>query len=437
MAKIAKILGREILDSRGNPTVEADVILSDGCVGRAAVPSGASTGAHEALEMRDGDPQRYGGKGVQKAVSQVNGPIAKKLKGKPCDPPALDRLMLELDGTPHKKNLGANAILGVSLASARAGALSAKMPLYDYLRVIYRLPRKGYQLPVPMMNILNGGAHADNNVDLQEFMIMPVGAPNFREALRVGAEVFHALKAVLKERRYATSVGDEGGFAPNLASNEEALELIAQAVSRAGYTLGEEVVLALDPASTEFYQEGTYVLEGEKEGQRKSSREMVDFYENWTRRFPIVSIEDGLAEDDWEGWRQLTDRLGDRVQLVGDDLFVTNVHRLKKGIQAQVANSILVKVNQIGSLSETMETVQTAYQAGYTAVMSHRSGETEDSFIADLAVALNTGQIKTGSASRTDRICKYNQLLRIEEQLGKKAQFPGRKAFRFRTPAAR
>jgi enolase len=382
--------------------------------------------------MRDGDPKRFGGKGVLKAVAHVNGPIAKKLEGQACDTPALDALMLKLDGTENKSQLGANAILGVSLASARAGACSAEKPLYDYLRDLYKLPKKTYEMPVPMMNIINGGAHADNNVDLQEFMIMPAGAPSFREGLRMGAEVFHALKAVLKGKGYATSVGDEGGFAPNLGSNEEALEVIAEAVTRAGYRLGEDIVIALDPASTEFYEKGTYVLEGEKENQRKSSREMVDFYERWAGRYPIVSIEDGLAEDDWSGWRQLTQRLGERLQLVGDDLFVTNVKRLSRGIEEKVANSILIKVNQIGTLSETIETVKMAHQAGYTSVISHRSGETEDAFIADLAVALNTGQIKTGSASRTDRICKYNQLLRIEEQLGKKAHYPGLKVFRRR-----
>jgi enolase len=432
MAKIAKVIGREILDSRGNPTVEVDVILSDGTVGRAAVPSGASTGAHEALEMRDGDDKRYGGKGVQKAVASVNGPIAKKLKGQKCDTPALDAMMFALDGTENKSKLGANAVLGVSLASARAGAISAKKPLYDYLRDLYKLPKKGYVMPVPMMNIINGGAHADNNVDLQEFMVMPIGAATFKEGLRMGTEVFHSLKSVLKSKGYATSVGDEGGFAPNLQSNEEALEVIADAVSKAGYQLGEDIVIALDPASTEFYENGTYVLEGEKSNQRKSSRDMVDFYEGWANRYPIVSIEDGVAEDDWSGWKQLTERLGDRVQLVGDDLFVTNVKRLTRGIEQKVGNSILVKVNQIGSLTETIETVKKAHQAGYTAVMSHRSGETEDTFIADLAVALNTGQIKTGSASRTDRICKYNQLLRIEEQLGKKAKYPGKSLFRNR-----
>lgn len=435
MATIAKITAREILDSRGNPTVEADVWLNDGNRGRAAVPSGASTGAHEARELRDGDARRYGGKGVLRAVANIQGPLAKKLKGNRCDPPALDRLMLDLDGTANKENLGANAILAVSLASARAGAASSGSPLYDYLRDVYKLPRKSYLLPVPMMNVLNGGAHADNNVDLQEFMIVPVGLSSFREALRAGVEIFHALKTTLKERQYATSVGDEGGFAPNLKSNEEALEVIVEAIAKAGYRLEDDVVLALDPASSEFYKEGVYILEGEKIHPRKTSAQMTDYYEELLKRYPIVSIEDGLAEDDWSGWCQLTQRLGQRIQLVGDDLFVTNVHRLARGIQEKAANSILIKVNQIGTLSETVETVQRARQAGYTSVISHRSGETEDTFIADLTVALNAGQIKTGSASRTDRVCKYNQLLRIEEQLGKKAQFPGRKVFHYQAAA--
>jgi len=429
-SKIKQIIGREILDSRGNPTVEVDVILSDGTIGRAAVPSGASTGAHEANEMRDGDSKRYGGKGVLKAVANVNGIIAKKLKGQPCVTPKLDETMLKLDGTPTKKNLGANAILGVSLASARAGAISAKKPVYDFVRSLYGLKMKGYVLPVPMMNIINGGAHADNNVDLQEFMVMPVGAKKFSEGLRMGTEVFHSLKKVLHDKKQSTSVGDEGGFAPNLQSNEEALECIAEAVGKAGFQLGKDIVLALDPASTEFFHDGNYVLEGEKTDQRKSPKQMVDFYENWTKKYPIISIEDGVAEDDWQGWTELTQRVGKNVQLVGDDLFVTNVQRLRRGIESKVGNSILVKVNQIGSLTETVDTVLTAYKAGYTAVMSHRSGETEDTFIADLAVALNTGQIKTGSASRTDRICKYNQLLRIEQQLGAKAQYLGMKAFK-------
>ncbi len=430
MAKIAKIVGREILDSRGNPTVEVDVILSDGKMGRAAVPSGASTGSKEALELRDGDPKRYGGKGVLKAVANVNGPIARKLKGKPCDTPELDRLMRELDGTPNKGNLGANAILGVSLASARTGAASAKKPLYDYVRDLYKLPKKSYVLPVPMMNIINGGAHADNNVDLQEFMIMPVGAKSFREAIRMGAEIFHALKKVLHDKKLNTSVGDEGGFAPDLRSNEEALNAISEAVAKAGYQLGKDIVIALDPAASEFYDNGAYFLEGEPSNQRKSSAQMVEFWTDWANRYPIVSIEDGLSEFDWSGWKQLTASLGDRLQLVGDDLFVTNAAILRKGIAEKVCNSILIKVNQIGTLSETVETVLAAHKAGYTAVMSHRSGETEDTFIADLAVALGTGQIKTGSASRTDRICKYNQLLRIEEELGKKASYPGMKAFK-------
>jgi enolase len=435
-SKIAKIIGREILDSRGNPTVEADVILSDGTLGRAAVPSGASTGSKEALELRDGDPKRYGGKGVQKAVANINGPIAKALKGRTSDTPELDRLMIALDGTPNKGNLGANAILGVSLASARAGAIEAGKPLYDHVRDLYQLPKKDYVIPVPMMNIINGGEHADNNVDLQEFMIMPVGAKSFREAIRLGAETFHALKKVLHDKHLNTAVGDEGGFAPDLKSNEEALSSIAEAVSKAGYQLGKDIVIALDPAASEFYDKGTYVLEGEPSNQQKSSAQMVEFYKDWAQRYPIVSLEDGLSEFDWNGWKALTASLGERLQLVGDDIFVTNVDILKKGIQEKVGNSILIKVNQIGSLTETVETVMTAYKAGYTCVISHRSGETEDTFIADLAVALNTGQIKTGSASRTDRICKYNQLLRIEEQLGKRAVYPGMKAFRVKTAVA-
>ncbi len=431
-SKIAKIIGREILDSRGNPTVEVDVLLANGVLGRAAVPSGASTGSKEALELRDGDPKRYGGKGVLKAVANINGPIAKKLKGQACDTPTLDRLMIALDGTPNKGKLGANAILGVSLASAKAGALSAKKPLYEYVRTLYGLKTKGYLLPVPMMNIINGGAHADNNVDLQEFMIMPVGAKTFRQALQMGAETFHALKKVLHDKGLNTSVGDEGGFAPNLKSNEEALSAISEAVSKAGYQFGQDIVIALDPAASEFYENGSYLLEGEPANQKKNSSQMVEFYKDWISRYPIVSIEDGLSEFDWSGWKQLTASLGDRLQLVGDDLFVTNVAILRKGIAEKVCNSILIKVNQIGSLSETVETVLAAQKAGYTAVMSHRSGETEDTMIADLAVALNTGQIKTGSASRTDRICKYNQLLRIEEELGKKASYPGMKAFRIK-----
>ena len=410
--------------------------MSDGSRGRAAVPSGASTGSKEAVELRDGDPKRYGGKGVLKAVANVNGAIAKKLKGRPCDTPALDRLMIELDGTPNKGKLGANAILGVSLASARAGAASVKKPLYDYVRDVYKLPKKGYILPVPMMNIINGGAHADNNVDLQEFMIMPVGATSFRDAIRMGAETFHALKKVLHDKKLNTAVGDEGGFAPDLRSNEEALSCISEAVAKAGYRLGQDIVIALDPAASEFYDNGVYLLEGEPSNQSKSSAQMVEFWADWAKRYPIVSIEDGLSEFDWSGWKQLTASLGDRLQLVGDDLFVTNVQILRKGIAEKAANSILIKVNQIGTLSETVDTVVTAHKAGYTCVMSHRSGETEDTTIADLAVALNTGQIKTGSASRTDRICKYNQLLRIEEELGKKARYPGIEAFRGKMASA-
>ena len=435
-SKIAKVIGREILDSRGNPTVEVDVLLSDGTLGRAAVPSGASTGSKEAVELRDGDPKRYGGKGVEKAVANVNGPIAKKVIGLACDTPELDRIMKELDGTPNKGKLGANAILGVSLASARAGALQAKKPLYDHVRDLYKLPMKGYVIPVPMMNIINGGAHADNNVDFQEFMIMPAGAKSFREAIRMGAETFHALKKVLHDKKLNTAVGDEGGFAPDLKSNEEALGAISEAVAKAGYQLGKDIFIALDPAASEFYDNGSYLLEGEPSNQRKSSAQMVEFWADWIKRYPIVSIEDGLSEFDWSGWQQLTAALGDRIQLVGDDNFVTNVEILKKGIAEKVANSILIKVNQIGTLSETVETVLTAQKAGYTCVMSHRSGETEDTFIADLAVALNTGQIKTGSASRTDRICKYNQLLRIEEQLGHQAAYPGTNVFRAKAAGA-
>ncbi len=430
MAKITKIIGREILDSRGNPTVEAEVYLSDGSMGRAAAPSGASTGSKEALELRDGDSKRYLGKGTLKAVANINGPIAKALKGKTCSTPELDALMKKLDGTPNKAKFGANAILAVSLASARAGAASAKKPLYQYVRDLYGIKAKNYLLPVPMMNIINGGAHADNNVDLQEFMIMPVGASSFKEGLRMGAEVFHSLKKVLHDRGLNTAVGDEGGFAPDFKSNEEALLAIKDAVGKAGYKFGEDIVIALDPASTEFYDNGTYVLEGEPSNQRKSSAQMAAFWTDWCNRYPIVSIEDGLSEFDWEGWKILTAQLGDRVQLVGDDLFVTNVEILRKGIEEKAGNSILIKVNQIGSLSDTVETVLTAQKAGYTCIMSHRSGETEDTTIADLAVALNTGQIKTGSASRTDRICKYNQLLRIEEELGKKAVYLGSKLFK-------
>ncbi|KGQ22447.1 phosphopyruvate hydratase [Thermus filiformis] len=422
MTNIVGVRAREVLDSRGNPTLEAEVELEGGAVGQAMVPSGASTGTHEALELRDGG-SRYGGKGVRRAVASVNERIAPELIGMDAlDQEALDRAMLELDGTPNKANLGANAILGVSLATARAAAEALGLPLYRYLGGV-----QGVVLPVPLMNVLNGGKHADNRVDFQEFMLVPAGAPSFQEALRIGVEVFHALKGVLKARGYSTNVGDEGGFAPDLRSNEEAVELLLEAIQKAGYTPGKEVALALDVAATELYREGRYHLEGE--GRVLFREEMVDLLARWAEHYPILSIEDGLAEDDWEGWRLLTERLGDRVQLVGDDLFVTNPLRLKEGIERKVANAILVKVNQIGTLSETLETVRLAQRSGYRVVISHRSGETEDAFIADLAVAVNAGQIKTGSASRSDRLAKYNQLLRIEEHLGQAARFLGYDAF--------
>ena len=424
MSTIVEVLAREILDSRGNPTVEVDVILEGGFLGRAAVPSGASTGEHEALELRDGDPKRYLGKGVRKAVSNVNDRIAPEIVGmEALDQMAIDRALIELDGTPDKSNLGANAILGVSLACAKAAADFLGLPLYRYIGGPF-----AHQLPVPMMNILNGGKHADNNVDIQEFMVIPWGAENFSEALRMGVEVFHSLKAVLKEKGYSTSVGDEGGFAPNLNSNEEALAVLLEAIQRAGFRPGEEVAIAIDVAASELYKDGKYVLQAEQEPVKTASQ-LISFYEEMLNRYPICSIEDGLAEDDWEGWRELTERLGQRVQLVGDDLFVTNVTRLREGIQRGVANSILVKLNQIGTLTETLATVEVAKRAGYTTVISHRSGETEDTTIADLAVAVNAGQIKTGSASRTDRVAKYNQLLRTEEELGEAAVFPGKAAF--------
>ena len=418
---IEAVHAREILDSRGNPTVEVDVRLASGAWGRAAVPSGASTGAYEAVELRDKD-QRYGGKGVRTAVDNVNGPIAGVLLGMDArDQRAIDLAMIELDGTPNKSRLGANAILGVSLATARAAA--AGLPLYQYLG-----GPSAHVLPVPMMNILNGGKHAEGStVDMQEFMVMPVGAPSFREGLRWGAEIFHTLKKVLASAGYATGVGDEGGYAPSLKSNQEALAYITQAIEQAGYRPGEDVLLALDPASTELYQDGRYVLRGE--GRTLTTAEMVDFWAEWVDRYPIISIEDGLAEDDWDGWAELTRRLGDRVQLVGDDLFVTNTQRLARGIELGVGNSILVKVNQIGTLSETFDAIAMAHRAGYTAVISHRSGETADSFVADLAVATNAGQIKTGAPSRMDRVEKYNQLLRIEEELGTQAEYAGRRAF--------
>lgn len=417
-APITAVRGREILDSRGNPTVEVDVILADGTIGRAAVPSGASTGAHEAVELRDGDKARYLGKGVTRAVENVNTALAQAAIGRdPSDQVGLDRALIAADGTENKGKLGANAILGVSLAAAKAAAAAHGLPLYRYLG-----GANARVLPVPMMNILNGGAHADNNVDVQEFMVMPSGAPSFREALRCGAEIFHSLKAVLKGKGLNTAVGDEGGFAPNLKSNEEAIEVILQAIDKAGYAAGKDVFLALDVASTEFFKGGVYTLENEAQ-PKKTPEQMVEFLASWVRQYPIRSIEDGCAEDDWHGWKLLTETVGGTVQLVGDDLFVTNSKRLQFGIDGGVANSILVKVNQIGSLTETFEAVELAQRNRYTAVISHRSGETEDATIADIAVATNAGQIKTGSASRSDRIAKYNQLLRIEEELGANARY--------------
>ena len=424
MTQIDRIHAREILDSRGNPTVEADVVLVSGERGRAAVPSGASTGEHEAVELRDGDPRRYGGKGVLKAVANVNESIASELKGmNALDQRAIDQKLIELDATANKSRLGANALLAVSMATARAAASYRELPLYRYLGGDH-----ANTLPVPMMNIINGGAHADNNVDFQEFMIVPVGVGRFGEALRIGAEIFHTLKTVLKQKGYATSVGDEGGFAPNLKSNEEAIETILQAIDQAGYKAGREVLLALDPAASEFYDGDSYVFK-KSDGRRLSSDEMISFWKGWVDRYPIISIEDGMAENDWDGWKALTDELGERVQLVGDDLFVTNTKFLQKGIDLGVANSILIKVNQIGTLTETLDCIQLAKSNGRTAVISHRSGETEDAFIADLAVATNAGQIKTGSLSRSDRVAKYNQLLRIEEELGEAARYPGGAAF--------
>jgi enolase len=423
MSQIVDIRGREILDSRGNPTVEADVTLDSGARGRAAVPSGASTGSREAVELRDGDKARFGGKGVRQAVSHVNGEIRNALlKHDSADQQAIDRIMIELDGTPTKGRLGANAILAVSLAAARAMAQESGTPLYRYLG-----GDGPFDMPVPMMNVINGGAHADNNVDMQEFMIMPVGAPSLAEAVRYGAEVFHALRAVLKGRGMNTTVGDEGGFAPNLPSNEAALEAILAAIAEAGFKAGTDVAIALDPASSEYFHDGLYHLKSE--GKQLTSEQMVDYWAKWVDSYPIVSIEDGMAEDDWAGWKLLTERLGKRVQLVGDDLFVTNTAIFEKGIEQGVANSILIKVNQIGTLSESLAAISMAKQAKYTAIISHRSGETEDAFIADLAVATRVGQIKTGSMSRSDRVAKYNQLLRIEEELGAQARFPGRKVF--------
>jgi enolase len=415
--EIIDVKAREILDSRGNPTVEVDVILDSEFIGRAAIPSGASTGEREAIELRDGDLKRYLGKGVLKAVENVMTEIRPSVIGMDAfDQQALDATLIELDGTPNKSKLGANATLGVSLAAARACAAELGIPVYRYLGGVGAV-----RLPVPMMNILNGGSHADNNVDIQEFMVMPLGAPSFREGLRMGAEVFHALKKVLKGKGLNTSVGDEGGFAPNLQSNEEALQVIMQAIGEAGYKAGKDVFLALDPAASSFYKDGRYDLAAE--GVKKTSAEMVSFYEDLVNRYPIVSIEDGLDENDWDGWKLMTERLGAKIQIVGDDLFVTNIELLKRGIENSVANSILIKLNQIGTLTETIEAVKLARSAGYTSVVSHRSGETEDTTIADLAVALGTGQIKTGSASRTDRVAKYNQLLRIEEELGEAATY--------------
>ncbi len=423
MTIISDLYAREVLDSRGNPTVEVEVVLESGVIGRAIVPSGASTGAHEAVELRDGDQSRYLGKGTLQAVKNVNEIIASELIDfDALDQLGIDQFLLELDGTPNKGRLGANAILGVSMAVARASADALGLPLYVYLGGV-----NAKTLPVPMMNILNGGAHADNNVDIQEFMIMPVGAEDFHEALRMGAEIFHKLSAVLKGKGLNTAVGDEGGFAPNLASNEEAIITIIEAIKQAGYEPGTDVYLALDVAATEFYRDGKYFLAGE--GVEKTREEMIDYYADLTSKYPIISIEDGLAEDDWEGWKLLTERLGSRVQLVGDDLFVTNTERLAQGIATDTANSILIKVNQIGTLTETLDAIEMAKRAGYTAVISHRSGETEDTFIADLAVAVNAGQIKTGAPSRTDRVAKYNQLLRIEEELALVAQYGGSAAF--------
>ena len=427
MGFIASIQARQILDSRGNPTVEVDVITDAGTMGRAAVPSGASTGKHEAVELRDGDKGQYLGKGVLKAVQNVNSVLKEELNGMYIfDQNAIDKKMITLDGTDNKSNLGANAILGVSLAIAKAAAEEARQPLYRYIGGV-----NANVLPIPMMNIINGGTHADNSIDFQEFMIMPVGASTFSEAIRMGTEVFHHLKKVLKDKGYSTNVGDEGGFAPNLKSNEEAIKFVLKAIEAAGYEPGKDLYIAIDAASSEFYNERENVYHLNKStGDKLTSSEMISFWSDWAKKYPIISIEDGLAEDDWEGWKKLTDKLGHKIQLVGDDLFVTNVDRLKQGITKNVGNSILIKVNQIGTLTETINAVHLAYNNSYTAVMSHRSGETEDTTIADLAVALNTGQIKTGSASRSDRISKYNQLLRIEEQLGESAKYLG-KDFKF------
>jgi enolase len=427
MSAIIDIHARQILDSRGNPTIEVDLFTETGVIGRAAIPSGASTGVHEAVELRDGNKSVYLGKGVLKAVHNVNSVIKEELIGmQVTDQGDIDKRMIELDGTPNKGNLGANAILGVSLAAAKAASIETGQYLYRYVGGV-----NANTLPIPMMNILNGGSHADNSIDFQEFMIMPVGAPNFSEALRMGAEVFHTLKGVLKKKGYSTNVGDEGGFAPNLGSNEEAIQVVIEAIEKAGYKPGEDIYIALDPAASEYFitEENVYHLK-KSTGEKLTSSQMVDFWADWVKKYPIISIEDGMAEDDWDGWKLITDKVGHKIQLVGDDLFVTNTERLQRGITAGVANSILVKVNQIGTLTETINAVNMAYTNAYTAVISHRSGETEDVTIADLAVALNTGMIKTGSASRSDRIAKYNQLLRIEEKLGSTAYYPG-KNFKF------
>ena len=419
MAAIESVTAREILDSRGNPTLEVEITLDDGAMGRAAVPSGASTGAHEAVELRDGDKKRFGGKGVQKAVKNVLETITPEIEGlEATDQVAIDRTLIDLDGTPNKARLGANAILGVSLAVAHAAASSLDMPLYRYLGGV-----NGKVLPVPLMNILNGGVHADNNVDFQEFMVVPVGAETFAEALRMGSEVFHALKAALHKRGLSGGQGDEGGFAPDLKSNQEAVELVVEAIQAAGYKPGEQIAIALDPASSELFQNGKYELKSE--GKTLTASQMVDLWEDWAARYPILSLEDGMAEDDWDGWLELTKRLGSRIQLVGDDLFVTNTERLRRGIDSGVANSILIKVNQIGTLTETLDAIELARRNGYTAVVSHRSGETEDTTIADIAVATNAGQIKAGAPSRSERVAKYNQLLRIEADLGEAAEYRG------------
>lgn len=424
MTTIVDVYAREILDSRGNPTVEAEVMLADGTVGRAAVPSGASTGSYEALELRDGDPDRYGGKGVEKAVANINDTIGPELEGLDATMQMeIDNIMIELDGTPNKEKLGANAILAVSLACAKAAAESLGLPLYRYIGGTW-----AHVLPVPLMNILNGGAHADNNVDIQEFMIAPVGAVTFREALRMGAEVFHSLRSVVRKKGLNTAVGDEGGIAPDLKSNEEALDLIISAIETAGYKPGDDVLIALDAAASEMYKDGLYVFEGE--GKKRTSEEMVEFWTDLVSRYPIISIEDGFAEDDWDGWKKMTENLGDRVQIVGDDLFVTNTERIERGIRDGVGNSVLIKVNQIGTLTETLAAIDMAHRAGYTAVISHRSGETEDVTISHIAVATNSGQIKTGAPSRTDRVAKYNELLRIEGLLGETARYAGRGGFR-------